>query len=370
MNTISKRLYQSVLNSPISNPAKNAKIQSGSKNSCGAQNRTAAKNSIREMNREVAKTDSQGRRVFQASSRTSIVSSTLNYSDALKAQRQKMKEASLSVKTVKYQFKNLSSKIMRSKTSNAARQVVGQAKREVLRLKRERQKGEGDSEEIEAAIAHAKAMERVAKKKVRHLEEEEMVKAAGGFCNERLEEDINESDSKLKEPDDEEAYDEEYDEALKDTITEDAYESTSEYELPDEEVLEMYDYVSRSLEDMSAMFSDIEEMTAEMFDEFAETMKDLMSDMGLDELSEAGGVVKKDMDPADFKMMKIKHRNKEMKDIVKADADYLKTIFDHMAKTQNAGMSAPTGMAPQSMAPVPQASFGMSVPTPTIDISL
>ena len=91
------------------------------------------------------------------------------------------------LKKLKYSFKNISGKLIRSKTSVAARQVAGEAKREVLRLKQQKQSGKYDNEEIEAAINHAKAMERVAKKKVRHLEEEELAKACGA-CLDRLEE--------------------------------------------------------------------------------------------------------------------------------------------------------------------------------------
>ena len=37
-------------------------------------------------------------------------------------------------------------------------------------------------------------------------------------------------------------------------------------------------------------------------------------------------------------MMKIKHRNKEMKDIVKADAEYLKAVFDRLEKMKSRGV--------------------------------
>ena len=104
------------------------------------------------------------------------------YSELLRTQRTKAKDVSGKLKKLKYHYKDISSKIMRSKTSAMARQVVSQAKREVLRLKREKQSGKYDSEEIDAAIVHAKAMERIARKKVKHLEEEELAKACGGLC--------------------------------------------------------------------------------------------------------------------------------------------------------------------------------------------
>ena len=104
----------------------------------------------------------------------SYMSNMQKYSELLRTQRTKAKDVSGKLKKLKYHYKDISSKIMRSKTSAMARQVVSQAKREVLRLKREKQSGKYDSEEIDAAIVHAKAMERIARKKVKHLEEEEM----------------------------------------------------------------------------------------------------------------------------------------------------------------------------------------------------
>ena len=112
----------------------------------------------------------------------SYMSNMQKYSELLRTQRTKAKDVSGKLKKLKYHYKDISSKIMRSKTSAMARQVVSQAKREVLRLKREKQSGKYDSEEIDAAIVHAKAMERIARKKMKHLEEEEMAKACGGLC--------------------------------------------------------------------------------------------------------------------------------------------------------------------------------------------
>ena len=57
-----------------------------------------------------------------------------------------------------------------------------------------------------------------------------------------------------------------------------------------------------------------------------------MSELGLDELNDSLLASKRDMDPADLKEMKIKHRNKEMKEIVKADNEYLKAYFKYLEK--------------------------------------
>ena len=150
--------------------------QSSANGIFGQQNNTtASKNSVSDIKRMLAR-DSRSTQTQAANSlgQESIVTSTLSYSEALRNQRQQTKNTTLALKKLKYQFKNISSKILRSKTSQAAKQAAGQARREVLRLKRQKQSGNYDDEEIEAAINHAKAMERVAKKKAKHLEEEDM----------------------------------------------------------------------------------------------------------------------------------------------------------------------------------------------------
>ena len=124
-----------------------------------------------------------------------LINATLDYGKTLKEQRAQNKDSLLALKSVKYQFKNISSQIVRAKTSTSARQAVGQAEREVLRLKREKMKDGVDTAEIDAAINHAKAMERGARRKVKHLEQEEMAEASGskGIVIDEEEADISEN---------------------------------------------------------------------------------------------------------------------------------------------------------------------------------
>lgn len=244
-----------------------------------------------------------------------------NYADALRAQRNKSKNTSLNKKKVKYRFKSISSKIISSKTSASAKQVVSMAKREVMRLKKEKQKGGYDAEEIEAAIAHAKAMEIVAKKKARHLEQEEMAKAANGIF------ENNPALTKANEERDEEQSVENTDETALDEIDEEAVEYE---EIPEE-------YVEDEM--LSAEDIQIEMLTPlvqEMGEELAKLESDLMEEMGLDELTEEFLNVS-DMDVADLKELKMKHRLKEQKEIAEADAAYLKAIFEQMAKEKASG---------------------------------
>ncbi len=270
----------------------------------------------------------------QISGSNSMFSSTQSYGESLRTQRQQAKNTSLSLKKLKYQFKNLSTKILRSKTSLAAKQVAGQARREVLRLKSKKQSGDYDSEEIQAAIDHAKAMERVAKKKARHLEEEEMAKCTGGPCAgskiDAEEEKLSGEDTKTAEEN----------QKGPDNAEESMDPVQNEYAMtdPDLAMLQTYANCGTALDSLNEVLSSLNEFSDEILDQFSESMKDLFSEMGMDELSDSLMSVQRDMDPADLKMMKIKHRNKEMKDIVKADAEYLKAIFDRLEKMKSSGV--------------------------------
>ena len=289
-----------------------------------------------------------------------------NYADALRAQRNKSKNTSLNKKKIKYRFKSISSKIISSKTSAAAKQVVSMAKREVMRLKKEKQKGGYDAEEIEAAIAHAKAMEIVAKKKARHLEQEEMAKAANGIF------ENNPALTKANEERDEEQSVENTDETALGEIEEEAVEYE---EIPEE-------YVEDEM--LSAEDIQIEMLTPliqEMGDELAELESDLMEEMGLDELTEEFLNVS-DMDVADLKELKMKHRLKEQKEIAEADAAYLKAVFEQMAKEKASGSvsfspgvsgSPEAGVAVQgavavSSAPAAISLAGASAEAPSFDV--
>lgn len=290
---------------------------------------------------------------------SSALSSTLSYSESLRMQRQQAKSTSLKLKKLKYQFKDISSQIVRSKTSSTARQVVNKAKREVLRLKREKQSGCYDSEEIEAAIAHAKTMERIAKKKVKHLEEEEMAKASGGPCSGDM-------------VDNEEVYSEdvrdaEYDKEI-DAIAPDRDMEASDLSMDDYVNSDSVDYLTELMGDLSS----------ELLVELSEGMRDMLEELGLDELTEGMMPSGIDMDPEDIDEMKSKHRNKEMKEIAKADAEYLKALFEHFQKVRSSGAIPGMGNAGGQTGTIdisaaPSASYvlaGNDVPSSCIDVAL
>ena len=321
----------------------------------------------------------------------SVLSSSQSYGDSLRMQRTNAKQTRTALKQLRYRFKDISSKILRSKTSAAARQVVGQARREVLRLKRERLNGNYDDEEIEAAIVHAKAMERVAKKKVKHLEEEEMAKASGGPCAGSMiddEEEMDEttSDEELQDAqryDDQQALaDEEgcYDDADLYAVSQDYINAQEAYSQADISGMDFIEQMPAS--DFSDLLSNMQDLTSDMFDETEEGMRQMLEEMGFDELSDSLSAAKGDMDPADLKEMKIKHRNKEMKDIVKADADYLKTVFNRLQREKEGSDPARLSSASSGQSQGTVSFLGGAVPAatsadvpvpiavPAIDVSL
>lgn len=220
----------------------------------------------------------------------SVIDSTQSYGERIRIQRQKAQATALKLKKLKYRFKSLSAKIIRSKTSYAAKQAAGQARREALRLKNEKRKTEGDTTEIDAAIAHAKAMERVAKKKARHLEEEELIKV----CQ-------NEDFDKVYE-------------AGKNPETELDEDFADEKETADDEA-------EPTIDELAKLMYKLEQKINSEYD-----------DMGMEELTEAIMPPGKEMTPEEHKQLKTKHRNSEMREIVRADAEYLKSLFESLEK--------------------------------------
>lgn len=349
------------------------KTQNNQKSIFGAKN----KSSVTDIRRMLARDDRNGQmQAANSWSQDSIVTSSLSYSESLRNQRQQTKNTTLALKKLKYQFKNISSKILRSKTSQAAKQAAGQARREVLRLKRQKQSGNYDDDEIQAAIDHAKAMERVAKKKAKHLEEEELAKAAGGICQgDRISEeetkDVQDAEAENAQNEEEMSAEGSADEVSGDLS---AYEYAADsYDISDYIDLGMDEFYAQAGDFMSEM----SDFTSEMMQEMSDSLRDLMEEMGLDGLSDNAVSVNREMDSADLRMMKIKHRNKEMKEIVKADAEYLKAVFGRLEKMKDnpvipsgGGVSLSAGYSGTSFS-ADAAGIGAQVaPAPVIDISL
>lgn len=191
-------------------------------------------------------------------------------------------------KRLQYNFKEMSTRIMRAKTSGNARQAMTNARQKVAFLRKMQKSGVYDDKELQSAILHAEAIARVAKKRMKHLQEEEKADKQGGFCEAELEEETEELSM-------EEGY------------------GKAQPEL-----------------DLKAL--------QELMQEAMEEMEQLNGTTELsEELMLAG--IREDMDPADLELLKKKHRADELREIMEADMKYLKALFDKLAKEKQCGSS-------------------------------
>lgn len=218
------------------------------------------------------------------------------------------------VKKLQYNYKQMSARIMRAKTSGNARSAVISAKQQVASLRRHLQTGQYNDRELLAAIRHAEAIARVAKKHQKHLEEEENAKQ-GGICFGSLDEK------------------EELEQENTDGILEGQQAEELSQDMMSEAMQEMLQNMSK--EQLEEMLEDYEEMLQETLDSL-EDMTDL------EELSEElMQAATKDMDPEDLELLKKKHRSDELRDIMLADMEYLKTLFKMLEKEkESAGQLA------------------------------
>ena len=240
----------------------------------------------------------------------SVIDNMQLYSKALEKQRKNNNDTALAKQKLKYSFKKVSSRIISSKTSMAAREAVSQARREIQKIKAARRSGKYDEEEIAAALDHAKAMERIARKKVHHLEAEEAAKRCSGSGDGiAAPESGNDDIAEKKDPVQEEI------DSLRDEL--EGIEDSAENEEYIESEAVTNEMISEITSGMEEMLDAIEELN-DLLDELVENPVN--------------------MDKEDVKAMIIKHRNKEMKDITKADSDYLKAIFEHIAPAINVAL--------------------------------
>ncbi|MBO4899719.1 MAG: hypothetical protein J5509_05470 [Lachnospiraceae bacterium] len=318
------------------------------------------------------KRQSMERQQAKAESGNRIVAQAQSYGQQLKTDRTKAKETALEKKKVQYNYKAISGQLVRCKKSTNASMVASKARREVMRLKRLSRSGQYDEEDIQAALDHAKSMERVAKKKVAHLRQEEMIERTGNSVPAQMEE--IEDRKKEDAAEDPEALEEEMaDEEIPEGLIEDA-DYQEQMEIMQAEQVEL-----REAEQM-----EMAALTEELMAELSEDMNEMLEEAGLDELADSVLVADPNMSEDDLKLLKLKHRTDESKDITKADADYLKYLFDKYEKEKHgaspiasstgqsgiAGMSSPS--APVSIAQG-LAVLGfptVSTPSVSVDVSI
>ncbi|MCM1306972.1 MAG: hypothetical protein NC223_00050 [Butyrivibrio sp.] len=200
-----------------------------------------------------------------------------------------------------YNFKELSSLILRSKTSGGARRAVTLARGRVAQLRGKLGTGIYDSEELESAILHAEAMVRVAKKRVKHFNQEEAAARDGVM------------------PDDE------------------CYGEPDEEEKIGETVTDGGDPAEMSNEELEKLMREMERLMRESMDDIEEAMD--MEEFSEELMADSGEMSSEELD-----YVRKKHRADELREITEADMKYLKAMFDRLQRAkQSASSSASSG---------------------------
>lgn len=197
-------------------------------------------------------------------------------------------------KKLNYNFKRLSNQIMRTKTSINAKQVTTKTKFQIADLRMKLISGDYNYVEIHNALTHAEKIARVAKKRLKHLEEEENIEKTGR--------------KGLTDP-----------------------EETKEQ---DEDKEEIIDTTGMSQEEMKELVKELQEEMERIEEELEQAMKETENLM--EEYVRGGD---QQMEPRDLELLKKKHRSEELRDIMKADMEYLKALFDKLAKDKQAAAS-------------------------------
>lgn len=268
----------------------------------------------------------------------------------------------------RYNYKDVSGKILRAKNSVSAGQAMIAAKRKVVEVKRKLLAEGGDSDELQLALTHAQRMEMAARKKKHHLEQEEMVKA------------VQERDAERERQNDA-AY----------SMAEAAQEQIAQREdAVFEEREKLADALSEQRKQLSGANTEmrivepsgtmIAEMTGANAEGQMEELNQMLASFGEDMLRELEEAMEQfeDMEILDPHMseeeledVKRKHRIAEQKMILKADMDYLKGSIRHTlakgAGIPGMGSGTASPVAAGIQAPSVEAA---STPAVAIDVQL
>lgn len=194
-------------------------------------------------------------------------------------------------KPLQYNFKQISSQIMLSKTPANARKVLTKARGKVAELLKKQNSENYDDRELRAAIIHAKKMERIAKKRMKHLQQEEDAK-----------QDKNQSENM-----------EDQELEMEDIFSND--------ELDEKEVID--DELLKIMQELQAL---MEESMDDLMDSLTEEAE--FNDL----VEEVAGIIEEELEPEELERLKKKHRADELREIAEADMKYLRALFDKLEK--------------------------------------
>ena len=266
--------------------------------------KSAVSQEMRRLIRDLNKTSRQDTNPYVANSDGKV-----NGFPDISGSPEKKKEDS-SKKPVNYNYKEVSAKIQQAKTSVSAEQAVIAAGRKVLDIKRKISSHEGDPEELQLALTHAKRMEMAARKKKHHLELEEMADNTRkrDEVQDKLEEASKNMENALVSIKEEKVSGRE--DAIFDERTEMIREAEEQFK----------ESGRQASEDMLA---DLNEMISEFGEEELKELEEAM------EMLENMEIIDPHMSREDLDDLRRKHRAAENKAIMKADMDYLKGMIKH-----------------------------------------
>lgn len=221
---------------------------------------------------------------------------TMTVSKPRRRTAEKTKSVSMAKKKKKlqYNFKRLSNQIMRTKTSINAKQLTTKTKFQIADLRMKLISGDYDYVEIHNALTHAEKIARVAKKRLKHLQEEENLEKSGG--------------KGLTDPE--------------------------EMQTEKDEEDEIIDTTGMTQEELKQLVEELQEELEKIEEDLEEAMDDTQNLM--EEFVQGSN---QQMDPNDLEQLKKKHRADEMRDIMKADMEYLRALFDKFAKEKESGVN-------------------------------
>ncbi len=228
-------------------------------------------------------------------------------------------------KRLNYSFKRLSNQIMRSKSSMNAKQLTTKTKFQIVDLRLKLASGDYNYTEIHNALKHAERIARVAKKKMKHLQEEEFYEKTGGKLT--AQEEMQELEEKS-------------------------------------EGFDQIDTSGMSQEEMERLMKQIQEEMRKIEEEMEEAMN---SQDFMDEFMQG---FNEEMSPKDLEALKKRHRAEEMRDIMEADLEYLKAYFDKLSREKEEGSSGSTSTSSDSYGNITGVSLelnGMEVPVDAVD---
>ena len=225
-----------------------------------------------------------------------------------------------------YNYKEVASKIRQAKTSQSAGQALLSAKRKVLEVRRKISTGDGDPEELQMALTHARRMEMVARKKKHHLELEEMA-----VTTQKRDERADKQEEMLN--------------GMKDSLI--AAEEEKIYEKEGEIFDKRLEMLKDALEEFKESGKEVsDEMISELNETISEFGEDILKELeDAMEMLESIEIIDPHMSKEELEELKRKHRASENKAIAKADMDYLKDMIKHQAEIGKTDLNMSSGQA-------------------------